>query len=171
MTFDNNDSWTWWWLNESFNHLHHAISENQQSLKKKKLKFSFPKDFYETSIFGSKALHVKIRNWEFCRIKRICMLATVLTFENTFDILTFENTFDTTADSTLYPRRRLDTGTVLRWLTPWPKSQDIFDHEHDMFFVQKLFPRNKKFYNPWPRPQSPHPMDILFSLSGIYFKF
>ena len=73
------------------------------------------------------------------------MLATVLTFENTFDILTFdiptfENTFDTTADSTLYPRRRLDTGTVLGWLTPWPKSQDIFDHEHDMFFVQNYFP-------------------------------
>ena len=160
MTFDNNDSWTWWWLNESFNHLHHAISENQQSLKKKKLKFSFPKDFYETSIFGSKALHVKIRNWEFCRIKRICMLATVLTFENTFD---------TTADSTLYPRRRLDTGTVLRWLTPWPKSQDIFDHKHNMFFVQKLFPRNIDFCNPDQSRKIFLTTSITCSLSKNYF--
>ena len=34
--------------------------------------------------------------------KRICLLATVLTFENTID----------TAD-TFYPRRRPDTGTVI----------------------------------------------------------
>ena len=121
------------------------------------------------------SLHVKIRNRKLCRIKRICMLATVLTFENTFDtltfdILTFENTFDTTADSTLYPRRRLDTGTVLRWLTPWPKSQDIFDHKHNMFFVlQKLFPRNIDFCNPDQSRKIFLTTSMTCSLSKNYF--